>query len=206
MAQHSLPLVGRWKCLITLPLHCGTECPLGFSRILATAVGHGGGGGSDAACTSCSPIFLPLIFTILPANRNLWRIYVGRIGNSLQRAVHAKPCSPHLSGRPRPGALTDAIAVLCSGFPVTSPPAGVDHHGSNLGRTATACLGFYQMMMSGALLGMGVCAMTLSVPPPPGRWSSFCTLWCWRPWWATCDQPAPLSEQKQMTCMTRGKR
>lgn len=54
------------------------------------------------------------------------------------------------------------------------------------GAPRLACLGFYQMMMSGAVLGMGVCAMTLfSAPTAWPLVLPFGTLWLLAPWWRT---------------------
>lgn len=203
--QHSLPLIGRWKmfdnlCRSLLAPSALLAFLASWQLPLGTAVA------ADLMLLACLalPIFLPLIFTILPRKQDiLWRHYVGRIGNSLQRAVMQTLLSLTFLAD-QTWRMTDAIVR-------TLFRLSLSHRhllewtttAQTSGAPRLACLGFYQMMMSGAVLGMGVCAMTLfSAPTAWPLVLPFGTLWLLAPlvaYWTS--RPRYLS--KQMTCSAR---
>lgn len=201
----ALPLVGRWKlfdnlCRSLLPpsallaLLAAWQLPLdtGIRATLLLLAGL------------ALPIFLPLLFDLLPRRRDiLWRHHLAKIGNNLQRAAMQQLLSLVF--------LVDQAWRMTDAIVRTLFRLSFSHRhllewttaAQTAGSPRLACVGFYRLMATAVVLGMGASAMTLlSTPTAWPLVLPFAVLWLLAPlaaYWTS----RPFGQAKTLTCSVK---
>ncbi|UNP89640.1 DUF3131 domain-containing protein [Aeromonas encheleia] len=201
----ALPLVGRWKlfdnlCRSLLPpstllaLLFAWQLPLdtGIRATLLLLAGL------------ALPIFLPLLFELLPRRRGiLWRHHLAKIGNNLQRAAMQLLLSLVF--------LVDQAWRMTDAIVRTLFRLSFSHRhllewttaAQTAGSPRLACVGFYRLMATAVVLGMGASAMTLlSTPTAWPLVLPFAVLWLLAPlaaYWTS----RPFGQAKTLTCSVK---